>query len=196
MTKEDVNRIYTEKVSELLAQGYQIHTSTMGGSQGDIAHIDLSNGTEILRVYLESIPGFGDSYDGYLTLTVGRNTDRIRNGWSETVWNEHLEVLFQIKFAKVTNDFFTTPEESARMFERRMERYAAHASQHRRELGDAYKSVALRWVQKQPRMKGCRLDEIESVTRVNKTTWGKALPDLYCYEIKARGKVFQLKRGA
>ena len=44
MTNNDVRRIYTQKVSELLAKGYQIHYETMSGSQGELAHIDLSDG--------------------------------------------------------------------------------------------------------------------------------------------------------
>ena len=52
MTKNDIRSIYTQKVTELLAQGYQIHPETMSGSQGEIAHIDLTNGSEILRVLM------------------------------------------------------------------------------------------------------------------------------------------------
>ena len=53
MTRKDIDRIYTEKVAELLAQGYQIHTGSMGGSQGEIAHTDFIKGSEILRLLLE-----------------------------------------------------------------------------------------------------------------------------------------------
>ena len=41
MNPNDVNRAFTEKVAELLGRGYQIHPGTMGGSQGEIAHVDL-----------------------------------------------------------------------------------------------------------------------------------------------------------
>ena len=36
MTNNDIRRAYTQKVSELLASGYQIHYETMSGSQGDL----------------------------------------------------------------------------------------------------------------------------------------------------------------
>ena len=62
MTNNDVRRIYTQKVSELLAKGYQIHYETMSGSQGELAHIDLSDGNEILRVLLEREGNYGGSY--------------------------------------------------------------------------------------------------------------------------------------
>ena len=44
MTRNDIRRMYTQKVSELLAKGYQIHFETMSGSQGELAHIDVTDG--------------------------------------------------------------------------------------------------------------------------------------------------------
>ena len=38
MTRKDLDRIFTAKVTGLLAQGFQIHTGTMRGSQGDGGH--------------------------------------------------------------------------------------------------------------------------------------------------------------
>ena len=68
MMKNDIRHIYTQKVAELLAQGYQINPETMGGSQGEMAHIDLTNGSEILRVLIETHGGYGDSYGDLLTM--------------------------------------------------------------------------------------------------------------------------------
>lgn len=41
MNQNDINRAFTEKVTELLGRSYQIHPGTMGGLQGEIAHVDL-----------------------------------------------------------------------------------------------------------------------------------------------------------
>ena len=41
MNQNDINRAFTEKVAELLSRGYQIYPGTMGGSQGEIAHVDF-----------------------------------------------------------------------------------------------------------------------------------------------------------
>ena len=62
MTKNDIRNLYTQKVAELLAQGYQINPETMSGSQGEIAHIDLTNGSEILRVLIESRCSYSEAY--------------------------------------------------------------------------------------------------------------------------------------
>ena len=52
MNMNDINRIFTDMVSGLIEQGYQINPNTMSGSQGEIAHIDLRKDNEILRVYM------------------------------------------------------------------------------------------------------------------------------------------------
>ena len=68
MTQNDIRQIYTQKVAELLAQGYQINPETMGGSQGEMAHIDLTNGSEILRVLIETRGSYSESYGDILTI--------------------------------------------------------------------------------------------------------------------------------
>ena len=52
----DINREFTAAASSYMAQGYYINAGTMGGSQGEVAHIDLTNGAEIIRVLLTSSP--------------------------------------------------------------------------------------------------------------------------------------------
>lgn len=184
MTKNDIRRIYTETVTSLLAQGYQIHPETMSGSQGEIAHIDLTNGSEILRVLMETSIDF-DGYGDQLSIRVGRCTDEIRGGWS-IIWNNHLETLSEIKLAKISETFYTSIEESNRMAEVRHSRWRNRKQEQRRELGDAYKSIALRWLKRQPRMRSCRLEDITRMTRRTRSD-GKV-----SFEIEAKGKTYSL----
>ena len=44
MKKQAIREAFTQKVSELLAQGYTLFPDTMSGHQGEIAKVDLSNG--------------------------------------------------------------------------------------------------------------------------------------------------------
>ena len=185
MTKNDIRSIYTQKVAELLAQGYQIHPETMSGSQGEMAHIDLTNGSEILRVLIETHGGYGDSYGDLLTIRVGRCTEPITSHW-HIIWNNKLETLSEIKLAKISETFYTTPEEGMQMAELRWKRWCDRKCNDRKELGDAYKSVALRWLRRQPRMKTCRLEDIDRMIRRTRSD-GTA-----CFEIEAKGKTFYL----
>ena len=111
MNQNDINRAFTEKVTELLSRGYQIYPGTMGGSQGEIANIDLYNGDEIIRVLLDHSVGHGEKPDG-IRLVVGRNTDRIRmncfDKLGNTIWNNHLEILFEIEFCQIGENYSPT----------------------------------------------------------------------------------------
>lgn len=196
MNQNDINRVFTEKVTELIAQGYQINPATMGGSQGEIGKVDLRKGTDIIRVLLTEESGWGEE-PAHLTLTVGRCTDSIRidcfDHLDNTIWDNHLEILSEIKFAKIARNYFTDMEADRAIEQKRFDRWKLHNQRNRRDLGDAFKSATLRYVRKQPRMKTCRLEDIESVTRINRSEWGKTQPDLYGYEIKAKGKTFLIK---
>lgn len=196
MNQNDINRMFTEKVSELIGQGYQINPATMSGSQGEYGHVDLRKGTDIIRVLLDDGSDYEEGVD-FMRLVVGRCTDQIRMGTFDrlgnTIWNNKLEIFFEIKFAKIAENYFTDMETGVQMRRKRYLRWKQKNRRDRRDLPEAFKSAALRYVQKQPRMKTCKLSEIERVTRVNRTQWNETLPDLRGYEIVARGRTFFIK---
>lgn len=124
MNRNDIDRAFTAKVTELLAQGYQINPATMGGSQGEIAHVDLRKGSDTLRVLLESESGFGADPD-HLRLAVGRCTEELDQQTfrsARTIWNNRLEILSEIKFAKVTDEYFTDMETGSAIEQKRFDR--------------------------------------------------------------------------
>ena len=195
MNQNDINRAFTEKVAELLSRGYQIHPGTMGGSQGEIAHVDLYRGDEIIRVLLDHSAGRGEKPDGF-RLIVGRNTDRIRmncfDTLGNTIWNNRLEILSEIEFCQIGENYYTDAETGKAIQKKRRARREARHESVRRNLPDAFKCAALKYVQRQPRMKSCKLSDVTRVTRINRSSWGEVTPALYCYEIEARGKTFRL----
>ena len=78
-------------------------------------------------------------------------------------------------------------EEGRAAHQKQLERYRNHDRCDRMtytDLPEACKSAALRWVQKQPRMKTAKLSDIEQVRKV--TYEGKVH-----YEIKAKGRTFR-----
>lgn len=50
MKYSDINKMFTTEVNKYLAQGYRFNTASMNGSQGELAKVDLTNGTEIIRI--------------------------------------------------------------------------------------------------------------------------------------------------
>lgn len=43
MFRKDIENVYTDTIKDYLNRGYRIYYSTMGGSQGEIAKIDLTS---------------------------------------------------------------------------------------------------------------------------------------------------------
>lgn len=130
----DINREFTAAANSYMAQGYYINAGTMGGSQGEVAHIDLTNGTEIIRVLLTTFNNYLGT-EG-VELIVGRVKDDIKpnqeDRWS-TVWNERLEVISSKKFYRLNNraqdGFYGTEEEANAAEEKRFDRYKSrHAN--------------------------------------------------------------------
>ena len=88
----DINRKFTEAVSTYLMKGYHFNTATMNGSQGEISAVDLTNGSEIIRVLLRRFNG-NTFADKGIELVVGRVESKIEPNVSttfQTVWNNRL----------------------------------------------------------------------------------------------------------
>lgn len=130
----DINREFTAAANSYMAQGYYINAGTMGGSQGEAAHIDLTNGTEIIRVLLKGFSDYTEMVtDGGIELIVGRATDDVHpNKANEyrTVWNDRLEVISSEKFYKLSGSrddepFYGTEDEAKAAMEKRFSRYTS-----------------------------------------------------------------------
>lgn len=161
MNKDDISRIYTSKIAELLSAGYQINPWTMSGSQGEIAKVDLTNGSEIIRVLIETSYEF--TIGEIVTITIGRVVEQDRL----TIWNHHLKVCSQIKFAQIAEDYYTTYDEGVKISEKRVQRLTRCVNRSSSDLSDAYKMIALRWIQRKPRMKSCQLKDIKRMIRMD-----------------------------
>ena len=135
MTRAEINTAFTSKVAEYLAKGYTFNTNTMNGSQGEITKVDLTDGTEIVRVLLDSLSDY-DTWDGGLEIIVGRVTDtKIHphevGGVSSTIWNNRLEILETERFYKLGSDrrngiFYGTKAEAEKAAAIKRERYIAN----------------------------------------------------------------------
>lgn len=126
----EINKRYTEIITEYMAKGYTINTATMGGSQGEIAHIDLTDGNEVIRVLVENVYGSWKCPE-CTNIIVGKCTDKVKinsdDNW-DTIWNGHLEIIRCEKFYVIgrnqkTGRKFGTKEEAELANEKRSQRY-------------------------------------------------------------------------
>ena len=206
MKYTDINNIFSAKVAEFLANGYQINTNTMGGSQGEIAKVDFRKGDELIRVLLYRKTIWGDDFRtaDAIRLTVGRCIDEraIVTGFfrDPIIWNERLEVLEERTFYKMgetysVSDWYLEGKEAEdalkKSSDRRKARWDMDRAEERRTRkeysGDAVKKILLPAVRRhleKPKMKAERIDKITRCWKNNRfeytiTTVGKKLVVLH-----------------
>ena len=134
MKRTELDVIFTNKVNEYLARGYVFNTNTMSGSQGEIAHVDLRKGDEILRIVMD---GKYDWRNGdKIHILVGRNTNRVNldRESSETIWNNDLEMIEDLVFSKIAENWYASEEEGAAANELRKNRYSSQHVPAEKEL--------------------------------------------------------------
>lgn len=180
MKFEEINKKYTEKVAEWMAKGYWINAGTMSGSQGEYAHIDLTNGKELIRVLMEERAEWLD--DGWsrreaVVIVVGRvpAEDRVRIGATDrlgnTVWNNHLEELEKESYFKIgdrESGWFGTKEEANARYDKAHERWTnAHEdSEFKTKVFRGAEKMMLPFVRRQ--VCGCKTAKASDITKVEK----------------------------
>ncbi len=111
MKRIELNAIFTAKVSEYLSNGYTFNTNTMGGSQGEIAHVDLRKNNDVIRILMDSKYN-AETICNTIHIIVGRSPKAIRPETHDaTIWNDTLEIIDELVFAEVERDWFTSVEE-------------------------------------------------------------------------------------
>lgn len=128
--KQDIVREYSDTVAGLLATGWTIFTPSMGGSQGEDAHVDVISKDHkvVYRVLLYKDGDWGDGSDhkyvisvhGYVPADVykdaGETWDSLYEGGYCTIWNERgVEVSKRVFYAMAQgsdrrNCHYTTDE--------------------------------------------------------------------------------------
>lgn len=206
MKYEAINRRFTESSAEWMAKGYHINTASMGGSQGEVAHLDLTNGEEIVRIVLESFRdcNYEEGLDGEgLELKIGHVTDNVIpdscRTWGETVWNQHLEIISSERFYQIGREkrngekWYGTREEAIAQSKARYERYKVRRDrEHKREaMPEAAKAAVLPFIKRQPKCKSMKLSGIESVEKVTNISSFDGSVHSY-YEITVKGKSYRL----
>lgn len=94
MKYAEVNKRFSEIVVEYIGKGYVINTGTMGGSQGEIARVDLTDGSEIIRVYADTFADYENMVEG-VEVVVGRAEKCVEPNEKNTarIWNDRVEII-------------------------------------------------------------------------------------------------------
>ena len=191
ITFKNINERFSEIVGEYLAKGYVINTGTMGGLQGEIAKVDMTDGKKIIRVMLDSRSGGLHEPDN-ITIKVGRCTDKVRANRKDafsTIWNDNLEEIHRETFYAVSNyphNAFGTKEEAERCVAIRRERSRnAEGWITRVDLPPAARKIALSYIHREY-YSSYKLSDIERVCK-------EIVKGRVTYVIRARGREFKLR---
>ena len=189
MKYADINRKYTATIADYLAKGYTINTRTMSGSQGDYAHIDLSDGTEVIRIMVDTFHEWTDiSLDG-LEIIVGRADSEVaphsENDY-HTLWNNKLDIISKERFYEIGADrchgkFYGTLEEAIAAHQLKVQRYIAkHQDSGSQDVTAKAMEIAKRIIRREFKVK--RICEAD----VTVTKYGKS------YTVKYKSKAYRL----
>lgn len=195
MKMELINKAYTEIINEWLRKGYYVNTASMNGSQiNEIAHIDLTNGIEIIRILLARFffnEGHYYKYSG-IEIIVGRCEDNVTpNGCDtfSTIWNHCLNVVYCQKFYEIGRNrrtgqiWYGTKEQSTEQQTKWQNRYELQKARNV-ELGENTKKSILNYIRRQ---RGCK------TVKVSDFKMYRLIGELYDYKIVVKGKNLFIK---
>ena len=161
MFRNEIDHRFTAKVAEYISKGYRIHTSSMSGSQGEIAKVDLTNEKETVRILLNIEH---KAFTGTeISLSVGRVSDEFALNTDRVIWNGKLDIIEETKWVRITENYFVSPDEFIEIRRKRHERFESRRISDKRVFTEGAKVIALNYVKKQPRCKTVKLADIDRV---------------------------------
>lgn len=129
MKFKDINKKFSEAVAKRLAEGYVICCQTMGGSQGEIAHVNFIKDDEHYSLILEKEHSAGcwsekaENFLDYLSLRWVKSKELKGDpagNCDVTFWrgDKYVEILDENRYWIVSDryraDFFTDSEDEAK----------------------------------------------------------------------------------
>ena len=182
MFRHEIDELHTRKVSEYLADGYNLYTRTMCGHQGEVGRVDLMKGDDFIRIW-----GNGTHVEGAMRLdiNIGRYKGKLRGWDQELVWNDQLEIVEKLTFYRISDTWFVTPEEYERIKAKRHDRILMNLRPSYTFPVEAAR-IVLPFVRRQPKCKSARVNEVQRVWK-QVDNQGKA-----SYFVRARCKEYRI----
>ena len=207
MLRKDIDKIFTDTIKIYLEDNFYIFSNTMGGYQGEIAKVDLFDGKNFRRVYMNH----GTEYTNvneyrhmdldYISIIVGISTDKVSDNGHEIVWNEHLNVLSERRYYRIgeswCSNYFGNKEEAIAARLKRYERIRKHANKYIYPddstivFSDEAKKIVLPYMKKQRKCSSITVKQIDKVYKeIRKNRNGK---EEVGYYIQAKGQLYKMR---
>ena len=119
----------------------------------------------------------------------------ITNSFSDIIWNEHLELISEIRFYKIgrnNNHFFGTKQEAIDAHIKNNQRFHYNKYDNYKEIifSDKAKEIVLPFMKRQRKCKSVTLKQIEEVKKV--IYYNKNNIKVHYY-VKAKGDTFRIR---
>lgn len=206
MLRKDIDKIFTDTIKIYLEDDFYIFSNTMGGHQGEIAKVDLYNGKDFRRIYMNH----GNEYVNvneyrhmdldYISIIVGISTDKISDNEHEIVWNEHLNILSERRYYKIgqnwRSNYFGTKEEAIAAKLKHCDRLKAQPDEYfylnkTIVFSDKAKKIVLPYMKKQRKCSSITVKQIDKVYKeIRKNRNGK---EEVGYYIQAKGQLYKMR---
>lgn len=104
---KDINAKFTAIVNEYLGKGMTLHVSSMSGSQGETAKIDVTNGSDVYRILMrkDHVFDFNEEFTGNIMVIEVKKFTGVAdiNGVNafHTLWNGEGEIISSEKWYSI-----------------------------------------------------------------------------------------------
>lgn len=176
-TQKDLDKIFSDKVAELINKGYVIYVPAMSGSQGERAYITFIKDNQLYRLAMNtSYRSLGECNfaDRIVSITLGKSTRPHEIFKGGTFWKDDVDVLWSFEVAQVANwrrtryqaDRFIPMERLAECEAKAEARiHAKYGPSNTSILPNKFNKAALAWVKTVRGYKGTKLEDIQKVIK-------------------------------
>ena len=171
MNMAGIRNLFTEEVTKYINQGYVFSTS-MAGHQGEMMKVDLENGTDTIRIRLESDSKWDNEtfiHFEIITITTEKFNE-VPTSTFHTLWNGKGETISTKSFIKIAEDYLEEDsEESRNKIALRWDRYSERRTPDRikKDITKVAKENKKEWlldlIHTLPRTSSVKVRHIESV---------------------------------
>lgn len=165
-TRDDLDKVFSDKTAELLRKGYTIYTAAMGGHQGEIAKMIFQRNDKIYILKMEDKHEFNmrGLYNYILTISFGEYTGDPRL----TIWIDRMDTTWSMSVVKITNNWFVTEELAKAANKIWMDRCKNRDTSARHDLSiERYGKLVIKLVNKTKGNKGKKVSDLSQILKDN-----------------------------
>ena len=172
-TKAELNKLFSDKVAELLRKGYIIDIDHMSGSQGEIAKVIFTKNNAHYQLIMESKNKYTCYYGKSVVISFGKyNEDESTVYPHSILWISHFDTTWSMTVIKITENYYVTEELAQAFRAKKKSRMKAKYSAKSNTVDlNRYGKVLLACVRKQKGYKSLKLADILSASYFTEYDW-------------------------